>query len=228
MHHFPNRTTAALALTLAACGGHEAPPVADTDTLGADRPDGAAPGDNPEFTVPQQRAATREDTILIEGMPEVETSTLVTAPAGFAAPFSTYVPEGLQTRFEPPSTARFTAAFGGQVNNSAFMAVTVQDAGAANVSAAAILEEFMQTRGAAEHEAVAIDQPSWAVDAIGFRSLGKNGTDYSGSIIVAEHGDQVVHIFRHYPVEYGDGLGPRLHMILSDWRWEDTGAMLMR
>lgn len=228
MHHFPNRTAVALALTLAACGDRDAPPIADTDTIGADRADGAAPGDTPGSAVAQQRAATREDTIMIEGMPEVESSTLVTAPASFAAPFSTYVPEGLRTRFEPPSTARFTAAFGGQMNNSAFMAVNVHDASVANVSAAAVLEEFMQTRGAAEHEAVAIDQPSWAVDAIGFRSLGENGTDYTGSIIVAEHGDQVVHIIRHYPVEYGDGLPPRLHTILSDWRWEHTGAMLMR
>lgn len=177
---------------------------------------------------PAQRPSTREDTVVIEGMPEVETSMLVTAPAGFAVPFSTYVPEGLQTRFEPPSTVRFIAAFGGELNSSAFMVVNIQDAGATAVSAGTVLDELMQTRAAAEHEAVAIDQPSWASDAIGFRSLDENGTDYTGSIIIAEHGDRLVHIVRHYPLEYGDGLPPRLHTILSDWRWEDTGEMLIR
>ena len=165
---------------------------------------------------------------MIEGMPEVETSTLVTAPAGFAPPFSTYVPEGLQTQFAPPAEVRFIAAFGGQVNSSAFMVVHVQEPGATRVPAATILEGLMQRRSPAEHEAIAIDQPSWAADAIGFRSLGENGTDYTGSIVVAEHDGRYVQIIRHYPAEYGDGLPPRLHTILSEWRWEDTGDMLMR
>lgn len=169
----------------------------------------------------------REDTVIIEGMPELESSQLVNAPAGFALPFSTYVPEGLQTQFAPPSEVRFIAAFAGQVNSTAFMAVHIQDAGAAGIAAATILEDLMRARSAAEHEAVAIDQPTWAVDATGFRSVGRNGTDYTGSIIVAEHAGRYVHIIRHFPVEYGDGLPPRLHGILSEWRWEDTGTMLM-
>ena len=229
MHHSLKRSSVVLALCLNACGTRDAPPVTEGDTTAVPaRPAASADtGAERQPSPAPPRAATRQDTVIIEGMPELETSSLMSAPAGFALPFSTYVPEGLQTQFTPPSAVRFIAAFAGQVNSAAFMAVHVQDAGAAMIPAATILEDLMRMRSAAEHEAVAIDQPTWAADAIGFRSVGQNGTDYTGSIVVAEHGGRYIHVIRHFPVEYGDGLPPRLHAILDDWRWEDTGAMLV-
>lgn len=229
MHISPKRIAVALTLCLTGCGARDAAPVADSDTTAVPaRP--AAPdvsGDVRQQTPAPPRAAMRQDTVIIEGMPELETSKLVNSPAGFALPFSTYVPEGLRTQFASPSAARFIAAFAGQVNSDAFMAVHVQDAGAGAIPAANLLEDLMRIRSVAEHEAVVLDQPTWAVDAIGFRSVGEDGTDYAGSIIVAEHAGRHVHIIQHYPAEYGDGLPPRLHAILSEWRWEDTGTMLM-
>jgi len=56
----------------------------------------------------------------------------------------------------------------------------------------------------------------------------RDGVNVTGRVSIGRHGDNWFHVVRHYPVEYGDGLGPRLHTILRLWRWDDTGEMLMR
>ncbi|MGH7463844.1 MAG: hypothetical protein ACREK1_01635, partial [Longimicrobiales bacterium] len=177
---------------------------------------------------PAPRPETRLDTVMVEGTAEVEESRLVTAPAGFAVPFSTYVPVGLQSDIQAPSTVRFTAAFAGNVNRNAYMEVFVYPDGAARPHGAAILDRLMSERAAAEHENVPAERPSWAREATGFRYIGSDGINFTGSITVGQHGDSYFHVIRHYPVEYGDGLPPRLHTILRHWRWEDDGRMLMR
>jgi hypothetical protein len=224
-------------LLTAACGnrddgtadgsGAAAAPGADSGAADPAAPP-AAPRDTQRAAPPSQRPATRADTVMIEGMAQVDTSRLYTTPAGFALPFSTYVPEGLQVQTAARAAVRFIAAFAGTVNENAFMVLHIQDPGAAQRDAESILRDLMQTRSAAQHERVSMDRPSWAVAAVGFRSVGADGTRFTGSIAVGEHGDRYFHVIRHYPVEYGDGLPPRLHSILRHWRWEDTGAPLMR
>src|SRR5690606_24836892 len=111
-------------LMTAACGAREdngVPPRDEGDPAPPETPAPAPPADTAQQPDLGDRPETREDTVMIEGMPELETSTLVRAPAGFNAPFSTYVPEGLNASFNAPSTARFTAAFGGTVNENAYM-----------------------------------------------------------------------------------------------------------
>jgi hypothetical protein len=221
------RATLALLLLSVACGAREdAGPGANG---GEPPPTDAAPAPTADSRQPAaSRPETREDTVLIEGMPEVEVSRLVNAPAGFVVPFTTYVPTGLEPDITAPSTARFTAAFADNVNPNAYMEVFVHPPGTARPAVADILNHLMTARHAAEHETVSAERPSWALESSGFRYIGADGTNFTGNVIVAQHGDVYFHVVRHYPVEYGDGLPPRLHTILRLWQWQDTGTMLMR
>ncbi|HEX6309547.1 MAG TPA: hypothetical protein VFZ69_15220 [Longimicrobiales bacterium] len=214
-------------LLAAACGTTEngaAPPPGDA-TPPADRTPAPAP---PTDAVLPERPATRVDTVMVEGTPTVETLTLVTAPADFTVPFTTYVPPGMRTAFDGPGSVRFVAAFGGTVNPHAYMLVQVHPSGSARPDAATILSALMQSSAAEEHEVVAAEQPAWALETTAFRYIAADRTNFTGSITIARHGDTYFHVIRSYPVEYGDGLPPRLHTILRHWRWEDTGGMLMQ
>ena len=229
------RTALCLLLFCAACGTRGDGTADDTDTPPDESgtvppaqpaPDQPAPHDPPSAPHdPPSRPATRADTVLIEGMPEVEEQRLVTSPEGFVVPFSTYVPEGLDVMFAPPTAVRFIAAFAGNRNDEAFMVVHVQDE-ATNVTAEQLLSELATQRRLSRQEIVQRERPSWAIDAAGLTAVDGKGTRVSGSAEIVEHAGRRVHIIRHYPAEYGDGLGPRLHTILSEWRWEDTGTML--
>jgi hypothetical protein len=225
------RTAVAVSLLCVACGAREdaAPGEDGTQPPTADAAPPATPQEPPQVDDPAPPAArpqTRTDTIMVEGTAETSTSRLVTASGGFARPFSTYVPEGIEAAVNAPSTARFTAAFAGNLNSDAYMEVFVYPSGATRPRDEEILSRLMSARNAAEHETSGIDRPSWAMEATAFRYVGADGTNFTGSVMVGQHGGTWVHIVRHYPVEYGDGLPPRLNAILGHWRWEDTGEML--
>lgn len=223
------RTFLMTALLLsAACGTTEngaAPPAPDVTPPGDDRAPAPAP---PADARPPARSATRQDTVMVEGMPVIETLQLVTAPAGFAVPFSTYVPPGMRSEFDEAGSVRFVAAFGGTVNPHAYMLVHVHPSAADRPAAADILDELMRSSAAEEHEVVPAERPAWALETTAFRYIAADRTNFTGSVTVAQHGDTYFHVVRNYPVEYGDGLPPRLHTILRHWRWEDTGEMLMQ
>jgi hypothetical protein len=68
------------------------------------------------------------------------------------------------------------------------------------------------------------EPPVWGLDARTFS--GRGSGSITGRIVIARHGDRLLHVVTHYPAEYGDGLGPRFARILHHWRWEDTGRML--
>lgn len=230
MQRFLCRTVIALSVVCAACGTGEDSTPAPDDTppvtsdpapaTGAQQPSDV--GDAP----PAARPRTRTDTIMVEGTAQTETSQLVTAPGGFARPFSTYVPQGIESAVNAPSTARFTAAFAGNRNPDAFMEVFVYPSGAMRPAAEDILADVMSRRNVAEHETSATGRPSWALDATAFNYVGSDSTAFTGSVTVGQQGATYLHIVRHYPAEYGDGLPPRLQTILEQWRWEDTGEML--
>lgn len=230
MHGRLRYSATLILLLITACGAREDNSVPPRD--GGDPAPPGTPAPAPHADTAQQpeledRPATREDTVMIEGMPEVETASLVRAPIGFNAPFSTYVPDGLNATFKAPSSARFTAAFGGTVNENAYMEVYVHHAGAARPVTTELIADLLRSRSASQHETFATETPSWADAATGFRYIGADGVNFTGLVSVGRHGDTYFHVVRHYPVEYGDGLPPRLHTILRLWRWDDTGDMLM-
>lgn len=214
-----------------ACGAREENGAAAPDSIGTPGTPAPPPADTPptaDTTVEpgsgDQRPAARQDTVMVEGMPQVESATLVTSPSGFALPFSTYVPEGMEAEFAAPLAVRFIAAFGGTRNADAFMMMEAHDT--ARPAARDILERLMSARSVREHEVTQTQREGWAEEAIGFRAIASDGTNVTGSISVGEHNDRWFHIVRYYPVEYGDGLPPRLNTILRHWRWEDTGDPL--
>jgi hypothetical protein len=185
-----------------------------------------------------ERAQTRQDTLMIEGMPEPTTSRLLRSSDDFGVPFSTYVPEGLESSFDdggPGSGVRFTAAFAGAHEPNAYMHVRLYEPGAIP-DAAEVTSAFLRTRQPQDHptdgEAVEepyriVDPPSWGASAFEFQYPGEGGSLYVGRIVIGEVRDRQFHVLTHYPAEYGDGLGPRFQRILEDWRWEDSGEMLV-
>jgi hypothetical protein len=171
------------------------------------------------------------DTLLIEGMPEATTATLVRAPSDFALPFSTYVPDGISTEFGADGdvdAVRFTAAFSGRPDPNAYMHVFVYPAGTTGVQARTGAFAFMRSRLLAGDEANPTEAPAWAREAYALSYSGDAGVRYVGRLILATHAGRYFHVLTHYPAEYGDGLGPRHARILQWWRWEDTGRPLVR
>jgi hypothetical protein len=220
----PTRITcsAAAVLLLTACG-----------TAGTDDPQHDA---DRRATLPE-RSATRQDTLLIEGMPEPTTSQLVRSPDRFGVPFSTYVPDGIETSFEEGGDSagvRFSAAFAGVREPNAYMHVRLYVPGAIP-DPAEVAASFLRTRRPQDHPVDGsqvdppheqVDAPSWGDTAFAFRYAGEGGRMYMGRIVLARHDARQFHVLTHYPAEYGDGLEPRFARILDTWRWEDTGEML--
>jgi hypothetical protein len=213
--------TAALLLLFAACAAPDA--------------DDADPG--PAHPALPERPGTVQDTLLIEGMPEPTTARLVRSPAGFGAPFTTYVPEGVDVDFEEGGDSagvRFSAAFTGAADPNAYMHVRLYAPGA-TAAAQEVAASFLRSRLPQDHPVngsleaeqpyAQVEPPSWGDEAFAFRYAGERNTLYVGRIVLARQNGRVLHVLTHYPAEYGDGLGPRFARILQQWRWEDTGRM---
>lgn len=215
----------ALAALCMGCQSDDRSKTADSDTAAAAATD---------ITV---RPPTRQDTIMIEGTAEASTSTLLTTPADFPLPFSTYVPDGIAAQVDSAGV-RFSAAFGGVENQLAYMYVHPHPPGTELHQARDRVGEFLISRVANDDPLDTddyadtwdrSDAPDWAVEAYTFEDdqVAAAGTLYSGRVILARHGTTFFHVIIHYPAEYGDGLGPRFDAILEHWRWEDTGTRLI-
>jgi hypothetical protein len=184
------------------------------------------------------RAETRQDTVYIEGMPEVSTARLLHATE-LDPPFSTYVPAGIAAAAEAAGDSgavRFSAAFTGEADPNAYMHVRLYPVGTNLLSAREVVAGFLRSRqpqddpvaGTDVDAAQRLDPPAWGLEAHRFDYAGEGGRHYVGRITLAQHGPRFFHVLVHYPAEYGDGLSPRLDYILEHWRWEDTGEPLRR
>lgn len=183
------------------------------------------------------RPETVQDTVMIEGMPEVTTSRLLHL-AEFEPPFSTYVPQGIDARVEAAAdtgSVRFAAAFTGDVDPNAYMHVRLYPYGAGLGNVQEVVQGFLRSRAPQDDPIGGLDvqevpppvsPPHWAVDAYDFTYAGDANVLYVVRAVIAQHGNRFVHVISHYPAEYGDGLAPRFDYILEHWRWEDTGTML--
>jgi hypothetical protein len=212
----------AVLLLSASCGDGADPPADDSDSARPDLP---------------HRAELREDTLVIEGVPEPALLRLVRAPDPVAAPFTTYVPEGIDTEFEEGGDSagvRFTAAFAGMREPNAYMHVRLYPPGERPDPHEAA-SAFLRTRRPQDHPVDGgevdepyeqVEPPAWGDVAYAFQYRGEGGAHFVGRIVLARHGARQFHVLTHYPAEYGDGLGPRFERILAEWRWEDDGEML--
>lgn len=217
---------AAIAIALAACQGDGSDNAADADTTAAAQA-GAVP----------ERPQTRQDTIMIEGMPEVSSSTLFRAPDELGLPFSTYVPAGIEPEVSDGDDGgiNFVAAFDGVVEPLAYMFIRPYPPGTDIDEVRNVIGGFLRGR-LADDDPVDVDDvvdawqrvepPAWALDAYELDYRWGPDRSFTGRVIIARHDATLFHIITHYPAEYGDGLSPRFDAILDDWRWEDTGTML--
>jgi hypothetical protein len=189
----------------------------------------------PAFT---ERPETRQDTVLVEGMPELTTAQLLVA-RDLDPPFSTYVPEGIAAGREAvgdSGAVRFSAAFTGQADPNAYMHVRLYPRDSNLLAAREVVAGFLRSRqpednpvdGMGLDDSRTVEAPSWGVERHRFDYEGEGGSRYTGHITLAQHGPRFFHVLVHYPAEYGDGLGPRFDYILRHWRWEDTGEPLQR
>lgn len=200
--------------TLPAAG--DSAPASAGDTAGTAPGGGALP----------ERPATRTDTILLEGTPELTELTLVRSPAAFEPAFSTYVPEGMVRVFGHPERGmeiRFVAAFGGVRNEEASLGFYFHPPGATEEE---VREEAR--RVAREHGGTGAPEASrrWEWSEAEYAFGDARQARLFGQVAVARHGDRWFRVLLRYPPEYGDGFGPRAALILDRWRWEESGGGL--
>lgn len=164
-------------------------------------------------------AATRPERlsaqVAVEGMPQVLPLYLYRPPQGFPLEFSTYRPAELQPVATPDARRlRLSAAFGGRANPRAgleIVALAGLDAGAARARVAAL---------AARLDAAPVNpRQAWAVAEY------RLGGGRAGFLALAVHEGKWFYVLADYPAEFGDGMAPRIALILEHWRWSN-GAPL--
>jgi hypothetical protein len=181
--------------------------------------------------------------VLIEGMADTLDFRLVRAPGDFALHFSTYVPEDMAVDFTTISerqSVHFTASFGGVVEERARVSLTAYPPGTTLDHARAEVAAYLSGLVPDDHPLLrdepyeqaapvwAGDRYGWAAEQATFRVPRPDGPGILvGRAGIAVHGERIFDFIIEYPEEYGDGMEPRIHAILEEWRWEDTGEMLM-
>jgi hypothetical protein len=170
-------------------------------------------------------AATRTDTLWIEGMAHGVLLQRYDPEPGFPLPFWTYLPprwaaetvssgEGDAVRFSPPG------ALARDVLLSVFIhpAGTTRDRAVRRMEQAALRE--VDARGGGD---VVSEPPSQGWELV---RLVYTSDVLAGEVLLTEHAGRFIEISSHYPVEAGDGMAPRIQLILDEWRWRDTGRGL--
>jgi hypothetical protein len=167
------------------------------------------------------------ETISLEGMEQTMRFRLFDSrEAGIDVPFTTYVPDDMAIRSAPRELGdRFVAraVFGGQVEPRAFVEA-----------------RFLPERTS---ESVALDslaawapyeRPSplesgkrfaWSVRERWIRR-GEGDGAVEGIAALGRHSRRWFVIHVEYPIDYGEGLLPRVERVLEEWRWEDNGGSL--
>lgn len=194
-------------------------PSHDPDTAGTPAGRTDDPGGEP-------RPATKNGTIALEGMPEAVQLRLI----GEGLPFSTYVPERdfvlEQASSEEGTGIRFIASFGGVKNPDAALSFFLPGERFTQLQMEELIagsEGVAESNGwTTEKLAEATFYCPWAVSA--YRISGEK--EIIGHACIGLHNDQAFYVIAVYPREYADGFGPRASLILSEFRWKDTGTGL--
>ncbi|WP_224998126.1 hypothetical protein [Cesiribacter sp. SM1] len=154
-------------------------------------------------------AQNRQDTLMIEGMPEPVSLNLYRSPQSWPLQFHTYLPPGME--------AETTSSGEGNAVQFSFNEARINF--------------FTFPEGISRSEA-----QKQAYNALGSRSVTpcdnewewQWGCYYSGSnpeqvnqILMGEHEGRYFYYLIRYPAAYGDGFGPRYRMLLEHWRWEE-------
>lgn len=167
-------------------------------------------------------ATSRPDTLktelMVEGMPESMNMYLLESPENFPIHFSTYIPVEMiidTASFETGKAIHIIAAFGGRINKDARLTI------------------FAFSPEINEEEARKITRQAGGnpVDSTGFswaEAVYNLGEGRSGFLALGENEGQWFYLLATYPPVYADGMGPRIAMILDQWRWAENGKSLQR
>lgn len=156
-----------------------------------------------------QRIETKEVVIQIEGMAETVPVRLLSAPDEFPISFSTYIPDDMRVDTiysDEGITLQITAAFGGNYNAEAHVSIFAFPAATTKDQAEQTVFSF---------DAEPVEEKRYAWPEAEYQLQGAR----SGFLALASHEETWFYILAAYPPEYGDGMGPRIHLILDEWQW---------
>jgi hypothetical protein len=185
----------------------------------------------PEESIPEELLLpeTIESTITIEGMEETILLNLFYEP-GF--PFYTYYPEDMIANAAVSDEGErviFATDFG-VINPSAYVAVTVYpsdqfDSEETFAEAIGSDEGILSERGYEWVEKVEAEDRvfEWTLREYFFMN-----DEFTGAIYAGEHEGQFFFFDIHYPWEYGDGMEPRVGLIMEHFTWMDTDETLLQ
>ncbi len=175
-----------------------------------------APGDDPG---PPPVEAVRE-TISIEGSVEVIDARRFRAPDAFPIPFETIVPGDMEIAsngIDGSREVRIVTAFAGIRRPDAYLSIVVLPGGTDEEEAIERTAALADSLGGIADERETLP---WAVRS--FRLTGPQ----AGFIALGERNGGWFQLRTSYPPEFGDGMGPRIALILRRWKWADGSALL--
>lgn len=171
----------------------------------------------------EERPSTKMETVSLEGMEQTLRFRLFDSrTAGLDVPFTTYVPDDMAIRSAPKETGdRFVAraVFGGQVEPRAFIEARFLPVRTTERAAAESLAAW-----APDERPSPLDSGKrfgWSVRERWIRR-GEGDGAVEGIAALGRHGARWFVIHMEYPIDYGEGLLPRVEQVLGEWRWEDT------
>lgn len=161
------------------------------------------------------------ETISIEGMPQVLEVVEYRPPMGFPLGFTTAVPTDMVVSYVNSGLGdevRFEAAFGGTRRPDARLTFVALPESADSADAH---ERIVTVVAEINGQPVEPLPGDWAVERY------RVGDGYSGSLALGTENGKWYYFLAHYPPEFGDGMGPRIELILRRWKWSGTGAPLI-
>jgi hypothetical protein len=187
--------------------------------------------DEPAFTSPvdtlgleaqvQEPPPLVAETLYIEGMAEVIPVQTFRSPLGYPLGFSTVVPEDMVVEFVSSGegdAVRIEAAFGGVRRSDVLLSFVTLPEGTDVADARQAAGEIARMNGGTEET----DRARFPWADMVFRL----GQETAGFIALGEHRDRWFYFLASYPPEFGDGMGPRIDLILRRWTWADDGTGL--
>ena len=169
--------------------------------------------DQPATNPAKDRPKTKVDQLLIEGMPEEKTFTLVVHDT---LRFSTYYPEDMVVESTENSVTIY-ANFGGEKNDQAFLQFYGIQARERDV-----IEAAEATLNANFH-GYAVTEKERSEFAIPYseREFLVTRARMAGTVSFFTRNGYLYVVTIHYPVEMGDGFAARVDKILDDIQWYD-------
>lgn len=173
----------------------------------------------PPAAQPQDLPESKMAMMSIEGESEEVAMQLYDEPA---LPVMTYLPEGTfapdLSKTEDGTGVRFYWAITGERNDQAYVQLAFPKE---TLSVADLQEQIAGEDGLiASNGWNLIDRTDevpypWAKEAIAYES-DADGVPSTGYILIGEHNGSAFYASTHFPLEYGDGFGPRADLVLEN------------